>query len=81
MEQWLLFPSEPFSCPTIWILVYLPTCPLAQWLGGCGSGDTSALTHAAHCPLPTCPLPGPLTLSSRGSLNSSVAGLGTEPSH
>ena len=22
MEQWLLFPSEPFSCPTIWILVY-----------------------------------------------------------
>ena len=51
MEQWLLFPSEPFSCPTIWVLVYLPTCPLAQWLGGCGSGDTSALTHTAHCPL------------------------------
>lgn len=48
MEQWFLFPSGPFSCPTV---VYLSTCPLAQRLGGCGSGDASALTHAAHRPL------------------------------
>lgn len=45
------FPSS--SLPSVCVPVHLPTCPLAQWLGGDGSGDTSAFTHADHCPLVT----------------------------
>lgn len=63
MEQWFLFLGPLAVLP----VVYLPTCPLAQRLGGRGSGDASALTHAAHCPLVHVRF-CPLTLSSRGCL-------------
>ena len=60
MEQWLPFPSEPFSCPTIWILVY---CLPVHLLNGSVAVEVEILLPSLMLPTAHCPLVHSLVLS------------------